>query len=72
MEQNTSVRGGVGFTGLLTIAFVILKLCGVIQWSWVWVLSPIWISVALALLIVVVVLVFAAMVDEPKRTKGRW
>lgn len=29
-----------------TLAFVILKLCGVIAWKWIWVLSPVWIPVA--------------------------
>jgi len=28
--------------GLLTIAFVVLKLCNVITWSWWWVTLPIW------------------------------
>lgn len=36
--------GQIGFTGALTLAFIVLKLCGVINWSWVWVLSPMWIS----------------------------
>lgn len=38
---------------LLQVAFVVLKLCGVIDWSWVWVLSPVWIAaiVSVALLI---------------------
>ena len=40
----SSSSGGAGFTGLLTIAFIVLKLTGVIHWSWWWVLSPIWIS----------------------------
>ena len=40
-EKNTS--GGIGFVGLLTIVFIVLKLCKVIAWSWLWVLSPIWI-----------------------------
>ena len=40
-------RGGVGFAGLLTIAFIVLKLCKVITWSWWWVLSPIWVSILL-------------------------
>jgi len=35
----------VGFASLLTIAFIVLKLTGVIHWSWWWVLSTIWISV---------------------------
>ena len=29
---------------ILTIVFLVLKLCGVITWSWWWVFSPIWIS----------------------------
>ena len=28
--------------GLLGVAFVILKLCKVIAWSWWWVLCPFW------------------------------
>lgn len=35
---------GIGFTDLLTVAFIVLKLCGVIAWSWWWVLAPLWIS----------------------------
>ena len=38
---------GIGSTGLLTIVFITLKLCGAIDWPWLWVLSPIWISLAL-------------------------
>ena len=54
MKTNNSVRsGGVGFAGLLQVAFVVLKLCGVIKWSWLWVLSPTWITAALVLLLVV-------------------
>ena len=37
----------VGFAGLLTIVFIVLKLLDQIAWSWVWVLAPIWISVVL-------------------------
>lgn len=33
---------GIGFMGLLTIAFIVLKLCDVIDWSWWWVLAPLW------------------------------
>lgn len=35
-----------GFPTLLTIAFIVLKLCNVITWSWWWVLAPLWIPVA--------------------------
>ena len=40
---------GVGFLGLLTIAFIVLKLCGVIDWSWWWVLAPLWLPAAVVL-----------------------
>lgn len=42
MSNKTS--GGGSFTDALTIALIVLKLCGVITWSWWWVLSPLWIS----------------------------
>ena len=38
------------FPTLLTIAFIVLKLCNVITWSWLWVLSPLWIPVAIVTL----------------------
>jgi hypothetical protein len=44
MSKETSSSSGIGFTGLLTVAFVVLKLAKVIDWSWWWVLSPLWIS----------------------------
>ncbi len=42
---------GIGFFGVLTIVFIVLKLVGTISWSWLWVLCPIWIPVAILVLI---------------------
>lgn len=53
-EKQTTVSGGIGFIGLLTIAFIVLKLLGIITWSWVWVLSPIWIDAILVIVLLVV------------------
>lgn len=61
-KGNSSVSGGIGFSGLLTIAFIVLKLCKVINWSWWWVVSPILITPAvyvLAFLVVFIVMIFA-------------
>ena len=30
------------FLPLLSVAFIVLRLCNVILWPWVWVLCPIW------------------------------
>lgn len=59
-ENNNNVSsGGIGFAGLLTIVFIVLKLVGVISWSWLWVLSPLWISAILVLLILIPVIIIA-------------
>ena len=52
---TSTTTGGVGFTGLLTVVFIVLKLCHVINWSWWWVLSPMWISLALGVIFVIIV-----------------
>lgn len=60
-EKKVSTNGGIGFCGALTIAFIVLKLCGVISWSWFWVLSPIIFSIGLVLIIVVIALIIAVV-----------
>jgi hypothetical protein len=50
-ESSSSSSSGIGFCGLLTIVFIVLKLLGKISWSWLWVVSPIWIPVSLVVLI---------------------
>lgn len=58
VNVSSSSSSGIGFVGLLTIVFIVLKLLGKITWSWWWVLSPLWISAGLALLILLGVLIF--------------
>lgn len=40
----------INLGGSLFLIFLILKLTGVISWSWIWVLSPIWIPLIIAVL----------------------
>lgn len=61
-NKNTS-RGGLGFPAVLTIVFIVLKLVGVISWSWVWVLAPLWISLALVVIIAIVVGIVMAVIQ---------
>lgn len=66
MNDNKPVvvnKSGVGFCGLLTLVFIILKLCNVITWSWLWVLAPLWIPVGIAIVFLVVAIVIAILVD---------
>jgi len=41
-NRDSSNGGGVGFFGLLFIVFLVLKLVGIITWSWWWVTAPLW------------------------------
>ena len=58
-EHRTT--GGVSFAGALTIAFVVLKLCGVIDWDWLWVLAPLWVSAIIAAVIAIVAILVMAV-----------
>ena len=40
MKRNTGISKGVGFVGVLQGEFIVMKLCGVINWSWWCVLCP--------------------------------
>ncbi len=55
MSSSSSSSGGIGFSGLLTVLFVGLKLTGHITWPWLWVLSPIWISLLIGIAILLIV-----------------
>lgn len=61
-RNNNNTSKGIGFAGLLTIAFIVLKLCKVITWSWVWVLAPLWISFGLSLVAIIVCVLVALIV----------
>ena len=64
--DNKAKQGGLGIVSVLTIVFIVLKLLGVIRWSWIWVLSPIWISA------VIVVVVFSVILIGGRIQKGKW
>jgi len=57
MKNQEKTSGGLGFVGALTIAFIVLRLLGVIGWSWWWVLSPLWISAGLGAIVLIVFLI---------------
>ena len=54
MEKQI-IYQGPGVLSILLVAFIVLKLCGVITWSWLWVLAPLWMPIALVLVILLIV-----------------
>ena len=58
-EKTMINNTGIGFTGLLQIVFIILKLCKVINWSWWLVCLPAIISVGLTILLYLLALILS-------------
>ena len=58
-NNNQTQSGGIGFLGLLTIVFIVLKLIGKIDWSWFWVLSPVLIPAIIVIGILLIAFVAA-------------
>ena len=56
MSSSSSSSSGIGVLGLLGVAFVVLKLTGVIHWSWWWVTAPFWGGVALVIVALMIYL----------------
>ena len=65
MNEKT---GGLGLCGTVGVVFIVLKLVGVIDWSWWWVLAPIWIPTAIV--IVALIVTFFVCLIRNKKSGG--
>jgi len=63
-ENRQTTSGGIGVCGLLGIAFIVLKLCKVINWSWWWVTAPFWIPAGIAILCFVIAGIILAIAEK--------
>lgn len=59
MANSNSSSGGIGIVGALTIVFIVLKLVGVIDWTWFWVLSPMIISFAFVVVVAIIIFIIS-------------
>lgn len=58
---------GTGLLPLLFVVFLVLRLTGVIAWSWWWVTAPLWGPLALAVALVLVLLLIKIFIQKKKR-----
>lgn len=54
-SENNNSNSGIGFSGLLFLVFLVLKLLNKIDWSWLWVTSPLWIPLCIFIAILFIV-----------------
>lgn len=57
-------QNGLGAAWVIGIVFIILRLTGVIHWSWLWVLAPFWIPLALAGVLIVIGTLIALFINS--------
>jgi phosphoglycerol transferase MdoB-like AlkP superfamily enzyme len=63
-SSASAVSGGTGLPTILLVVFIVLKLTGVISWSWWWVLSPFWIPLGVVVIGSVFLLTFQWIIDR--------
>lgn len=55
MASTQASAPGIGLSGALFLVFLVLKLTGVIAWSWWWVTAPLWIPVVFVTFLIAIV-----------------
>lgn len=63
-NQNHAASGGLGLLEVLTIVFIVLKLCGLISWSWWLVLMPLWIELGVIVVLLIILVVISGDEDD--------
>ena len=65
--DNRSNNQGIGLFGVMFIVFLVLKLCGVITWSWWAVTAPLWAPITVVLLIALIVIFISAICSDSRK-----
>ena len=66
-KRNSSSSSGMGILGVLQIVFLVLKLTGLITWSWPVVLIPLWISLVMIVIFLIVTIIVVKNNFKTKR-----
>ena len=56
-SNNNATSGGCSILVIVQVVFIILKVCGLIDWPWKIVLIPLWIALGLIALIFIFVVI---------------
>jgi len=67
--SDKASSNGLGLGVILAMIFMVLKLCGIITWSWLWVLCPVWIPVVIAI-VAIIALAVMDLIERKKEVKN--
>lgn len=62
--KKERTNSGIGVLDIFGIVFVILKIVGVINWSWWMVLAPFWVPLSLAAIVLVILAIVGLVTDK--------
>ena len=66
-NRSSAAGGGLSILGVVEIVFIILKLLGIINWSW-WIgLIPLWIDLGITLLIILAIIIVAIIMANKRK-----
>ena len=61
-KNKITVSSSLSVDSILGVAFIVLKLCNVINWSWWWVLAPFWIPMGIATICLIITIIIMFIV----------
>lgn len=71
-ESKSTGSSIITISTVVGIVFIILKLCGVLDWSWWAVTAPIWVVWGLVFGIIAVALIIAVLVTGVQAVVDKW
>jgi hypothetical protein len=64
MKQENHNTNNINYMHILTIVFIVLKLCGVIGWNWIYVILPSIISITLTIIIIIITIIVLVVTNK--------
>jgi len=64
MKQENHNTNNINYMHILTIVFIVLKLCGVIGWNWIYVILPSIISITLTIIVIIIATIVLVVTNK--------
>ena len=69
-QNENKTSGSMGISTVLFIVFLVLKLTGVISWSWWWVTAPLWIPTIFVVIIITIICIARKIIKKKEKEKN--